>query len=66
MWVVIVIVACSIITIFTESFSDYGDWDLVWHGIKKIIFFLLAMMFLPLVMIFGRTKERKSVKKPPD
>lgn len=55
--VVFVFVMSGILYNFTESASDAG-LDL-WDVVKKFLLFVGAMLFLPLVIIFGRTKTRK-------
>jgi uncharacterized membrane protein YedE/YeeE len=65
MWVVLFIIASSIFTIFYESFTDGQDleWDVIRHYAKKVIGFILAMIFLPVVIVYGLLRESKVEKK---
>ena len=58
MWVVMVIVMFGILYNFGKSADDAGI-D-VWNIIKHVLIFILAMLFLPLLIIFGRTKSKKN------
>jgi hypothetical protein len=64
-WVCIVIVTFSIISIFYESFTEGHDvdWNVLWHYTKKVIGFILTMVFLPAVIVYGIIHESKAEKK---
>jgi cytochrome b561 len=66
MWVVIVILIGSFISIIFDSFgtSDLGKYS-VWYSIKKIIGFFAAMLFIPIIILIGDTKTTKT-EKPKD
>lgn len=64
MWVVMVIVFGSILGAFKSSSEDF-DFPYYWKVAKPFVIGIFGLIFLPLLIIFGRTKERKTDKSPP-
>lgn len=63
MWVAIVVIVLGIISIVVRSASEQSvEWGVIWHVTKKIFGYFLAMIFLPFVIIFGRTKAKERSK----
>lgn len=62
-WIVVIVVFGGIAYNFIKSAEESGlAFDGIWEFLKKVIMFVLTMVFLPFFIIFGRTKVKSEDK----